>query len=139
MKVTNKQLLLFRANADVYNKSLKGKKNKLSWAIKKMVDRTQKDAEKYQEAVEDIRVELAGKDDKGFLIEDDEGNFKFKPEDLKKLKDKVKKLQEEEVEIEPYLASEVPEDLHFSFYEVFSPFVLKELTEDEIEELFMKS
>ena len=52
----------------------------------------------YEEKVEDIRLDNASVDDKGNLIVDEKGGYKYSKEGLKKLNSAVKELIEKEFE-----------------------------------------
>lgn len=138
MKVTMEQVLLFNNNAEFYKQQHAGKQSPFIYALTKMGNKVKKHVEEFNEDVEAARIELAGKDKDGFLILD--GNaYKFTPENRKKLNDKIKELKSKEVDIEPYIATSIPKDLDFSFRQIFTPFVMKELTPEEEEALFKEA
>lgn len=142
VKVKVSAVITFRGNAQLYKQINGGKKNALTWALDRMLKRTEDIQEDYNEDVNDARFELAGKDKEGFIIEESTENggakYKYTPENRKKLSEKIKELQAKEVEVEPYIATSVPDDLPFDFRDVFTPFVLEELSEKELEELYLK-
>ncbi len=137
MKTTVEQVLVFNSNAALYLSMHQKKQSPFLYALTKMQTRVKNIVSEFSESTEDARVELAGKDEKGFIIVEND-TYKFTPENRKKLNEKVRELKSKEVDIEPYIATSVPEDLDLTFREVFTPFVLKELSEAEAESLFSK-
>ena len=143
IKVTNEQMLTFRANAQGYVRiHSKEKMNKFAYALTKMISRTNADETRYNEEVNDLRVDHASLDEKGNLISKEingqQGQtytkYEFTPAKLKELNKKVKELGKKEIEIEPYICTgDIPEDVNLPLQEVFVPFVMTEVI-DEFEE-----
>jgi hypothetical protein len=57
--------------------------------------------EQYVNKMEDLRLDNAATDEKGVLIVDEKGEYKFTKEGLKKLKEDIKKLSESEFDFTP--------------------------------------
>jgi len=57
--------------------------------------------ETYVNKVEELRLDNAATDDKGVLLTDEKGEYKFSKEGLKKLREDVKKLNESEFDFTP--------------------------------------
>lgn len=55
----------------------------------------------YVNKVEELRLDNAAADEKGVLITDEKGEYKFAKEGLKKLREDVKKLNESEFDFTP--------------------------------------
>lgn len=70
----------------------------------------------------------------------EEERFKFKVEDQKELQKKQRELLNKEVEIECHVTTDIPDDLDFSWWSVFSPFILdEEPTEEQLAALYKTS
>lgn len=98
--------------ANIMNESTKGQK-KLALIRKKF----QPYLDEYNEKRDELRLDHASCDDKGNLILDEKGEYKFTKEGLKKLSQEVKELSDKEFE---YLPIEVfnPEGLEiYTFLE----------------------
>jgi len=125
-KVTNKQVSTFRQNARNYLIA-NPEQSKLQYALSKMLKKTESIQEKYQEEEQEIRIDLATIDKDGVLVIDEKTNsYRYKKEDAKKLDQKLRELANKEVEIEPYIASHLPENLEAIWFEFFVPFVIED-------------
>lgn len=91
--------------------------DKLTYVVKKLQNKIKQSlkepSDKFNELLEDIKVDLCDKDDKGLILSDDKGNLSFKNVDnLKLLNTKIKELNtnydETEVNIEPHLILDLP-------------------------------
>jgi len=71
--------------------------------------------EQYVSKIEELRLDNAATDDKGVLIVDDKGEYKFTKDGLKKLKEDIKKLNESEFDFTPIevLNPKGLEEFHF--------------------------
>ena len=78
----------------------------------------------YSEKAEDARTECGATDEKGIILMDGD-NYRFSKEGIRTLTAALRKLNSEEVEIEPYWATEVPEDLAGDVADIFEGFVLR--------------
>lgn len=107
MKLTVKEALSRMSTAN----SLKGKSGKFDYALKKMNNRIQDALGVFDEKVEDARVEFCSVDERGHILRSEKGEYVFTKENYKDFVKKVKMLELEEIEFEPYIASELPEDI----------------------------
>jgi hypothetical protein len=82
--------------ANIVDESIKGQK-KLSLIRKKF----QPYLDEYNEKRDELRLDHASCDDKGNLILDEKGEYKFTKEGLKKLSQEVKDLSDKEFEYTP--------------------------------------
>ncbi len=98
MKKTYKDLYMVVAYtaANIVDESIKGQK-KLSLIRKKF----QPYLDEYNEKRDELRLDHASCDDKGNLILDEKGEYKFTKEGLKKLSQEVKDLSDKEFEYTP--------------------------------------
>lgn len=149
MTVTYEKVLLFRQNADVYKRPHRGKFSPFLYAIEKMLNATQRAAEDYASKSKEINMKYAAKDKDGFFEYSksngpggEQDNFKFKEEQEMKRDKEIRDLlaQDANVSADPYIMPELferlPKDIDFSWWNVFSPFVLPELTPAIEEKLF---
>ena len=107
MKKTYKDLYMVVAYtaANMMNESTKGQK-KLALIRKKF----QPYLDEYNEKRDELRLDHASVDDKGNLIMDEKGEYKFSKEGLKKLSQAVKELSDKEFDYTPILIIN-PEEL----------------------------
>jgi hypothetical protein len=91
--------------ANIMNESTKGQK-KLALIRKKF----QPYLDEYNEKRDELRLDHASVDDKGNLIMDEKGEYKFSKEGLKKLSQAVKELSDKEFDYTPILIIN-PEEL----------------------------
>lgn len=101
-------------------------KTKLGYAITRMMPRVQKLQGKYNNGVEDINIDCCATDDKGIILRDEGGNYKFTKDGLKERNKRRESLFESEIEIEPYFATDVPADLTDLEREAFYGFIIRE-------------
>jgi hypothetical protein len=84
---------------------------------------------KYNEQIEDIDIDHCATDDKGVILRDEKNELRFTKDGIKARIKARRELFKSSVEIEPYFASDVPDDLTEFEKEVFAGFVLRpELT-----------
>jgi hypothetical protein len=150
-KVTYEKILQFRSNQVQYSQMHAQQFRPFLYALNKMFARTKKHEDEYLDKQRLINLEYAAKDEKGYAIMEkftsekrgekkEEERFKFKVEDQKKLQEKQRELLNEEVEIECHVTTDIPDDLDFSWWSVFSPFILPEEPSDEqLEQLYQKT
>lgn len=106
--------------------------SKFKYALTKVSRKITKLQEKYQESMEEINIEHCATEDKtGVILRDQQGQYKYTKDELIKRNREVNKLFHSEVEIEPHIATDVPEDLTSLEREVFDGFVLKEAVIDD--------
>lgn len=99
---------------------------KLTYAIARMLKRSQTILQRYQEKISDLEIEHASEDKDGNLAWDERGNLKFKKEALLEKNKKQRELFDGKTEIEPYYATELPKDLSEEEREIFVDFVIKD-------------
>jgi len=107
---------------------------KFSWAIKRVLKRTQAALQEYREKAEDITIEHCSVDGAGNIIIEEGRDplgrpmerYKFTKEALQKRNDEQRTLFKKQVDIEPYVATDLPKDLSEEDKELFMDFVLKE-------------
>lgn len=103
---------------------------KLSYAVARMLKRCQKPIEDYNAKIEDIRLDNALEDEKTkAVLRDEAQQYKFSKEGLRKIIEEQRKLLDGEIEIEPYIATAIPDDLSDDARVAFEGFVLEEATE----------
>lgn len=91
------------ANALNFLSKLESEKEKNNKGIKKLekiIGKIKPNIEKYNESLEDIRLDCANTDDNGSVLMDEKGGYKFSKDGMKELKKKVSELLKQEVEIE---------------------------------------
>lgn len=110
MQISIKDFLNVQSDA---NKALSLYPNtKLSYAIYKTWKKFQNEIfEKYQEELEDSRIDLCSTDEKGNILKDEKGNYMFTKESLKSLEKTNRELQNKKHDFEPYLATELPDGI----------------------------
>lgn len=107
------------------NKNFPG--TKFSYALNKMLKRSQSVMSHYREDVEELSIEHAAVDDKGILIVDERGQFKYKPDELKKRNKKQYEKFRSQTEIEPHIvkAESIPPELRPEELDVLADFVIQ--------------
>jgi hypothetical protein len=138
VEVTYEQVLNFRRSAMNYQMNHAQQFRKFLFALTKMQKKTAPLEDEYNDEQRLLNFEFCHKDDKGFAVmekftqekrgeKNEEERFKFKIEESKKLAVKQRELLHKKVEIEPFYSDDYPDDLDFSWWNVFAPFVLPEL------------
>lgn len=123
MTKTYKEILQF-VNATTNYLDKFPEDNKLRYALKKVQKNSLKALEKYNELLEDLRIDHCSVDDKGIVLRNEQGNYLFAKDGLKALVHAQRELILQTVEIQEHLVTELPEKLHENYREVFSGFVL---------------
>lgn len=127
-KVTKKQAELFYLNALQWLNN-HPEENKLTYALKKVSKKIKSQVEDFQEEVAELRLDYASLDKDGNLKSNpDTKGYEFKPDKLKEFNKKLKELGAKEIEVETYIATKIPDDLPYEFREIFTPFVIKEVS-----------
>jgi len=99
---------------------------KLSYAVARMLKRCQRPLEDYNGKIEDLRLEQALEDEKTkAVLRDEQQQYKFSKAGLKKVLEDQRGLLSQEIEIEPYTATALPEDLSDDVRIAFEGFVIK--------------
>lgn len=107
IKKTYLELMAFNKVAEDYLIVNKDAKTKLSVSIENIFKQLKPIFEDYNEKVDELRLNnCATSKETGILIFDERGSYTFKPEDYKKLKNEIKKLQLQEVELHARITPE---------------------------------
>ena len=93
-----KQLLQLVSNL---NAVIGSQETKVAKKLFKLFEKVKPSYEEYQSKVEELRLDNASADEKGILVLDDKGGFKFTKEGIKKLTEQIKELGEKEFEFKP--------------------------------------
>ena len=96
--MTYKQLLelVNNLNNETVNQQVKGEDTKVSQKLGKIAKKLTKYVDEYNEQVEEIRIDNASTDDKGVILKEEKGGYKFSKEGLKKVMKQIKELNEKE-------------------------------------------
>ena len=96
--MTYKQLLelVNNLNQETVNQQVKGQDTKVSQKLGKIAKKLTKYVEEYNEQIEEIRIDNASTDDKGVILKEEKGGYKFTKDGLKKVLKKIKELNEKE-------------------------------------------
>lgn len=92
--------LVNNLNQAIVNQQVKGEDTKVSQKLGKLAKKLEKHLNDYNEQVEEIRIDNASTDDKGVILKDDKGGYKFSKDGLKKLLNQIKALGEKEFNYE---------------------------------------
>jgi transcriptional regulator of heat shock response len=93
--------LVNNLNNEVVNQQVKGQDTKVSQKLGKVAKKLEKYVNEYNEQIEEIRIDNASTDDKGVILKEEKGGYKFSKEGLKKVMKQVKQLTEKEFTYEP--------------------------------------
>lgn len=131
MKVKNGNLFTLKQALEVVsNHSNEDKPNdKLTYACSKVLARLKEPIKKYYSAIDDINIENALTGEKGEIIYEsiDKNIYKYDKNGIKKRKKEIDALNEIEVDIEPYICTEMPErfnKIHPTFITEVKGFVI---------------
>ena len=91
----NKQLLQLVAKL---NAVIGSQETKVQKKLFKVQEKISKYLDEYNKQVEELRLDNASVDEKGILILNEKGDYKFNKEGLKKLQEQIKELGEKEFE-----------------------------------------
>jgi hypothetical protein len=83
------------------NSVIGGQETKIQKKLFKLYEKVKSHHESYQAQVEELRLDNAATDDKGVLIMDEKGGYKFNKEGVKKLTKDIEALNEKEFEFKP--------------------------------------
>jgi len=102
------------------------KNTKLGYAIKRVSAQFERLQMRRTEDRNDIDVDNCATDEKGIILTEPDGRFRFTKEGLKARNLALRRLDDEGFEVEPYFATEIPEDLNEFCVEAFTKFVIRE-------------
>lgn len=126
MKKTNLQIINFINFARFYLKE-HTEPTKFRYALERMEKRAAKVHELFIEKLADINIEHAATDKDGALLTDQNDGFRFTKEGIRARNKARKELLEAAVELEPYIATEMPKaELIEAEKEVCAGFVIEE-------------
>jgi hypothetical protein len=100
--------------------------SKLSYAVVRTAKRCERVIEKFNDAMEDARLDNCMTDEKNkAILRDERGEYRFTPDGLRKVTEKRRELLDAEVELELYFATELPPDLSSDARVAFEGFVIR--------------
>lgn len=125
MKTTNEKIAVFMEAAAQWMAKHPGR-SKFAHALHRVMDRANRTRSAYSEALQDINVDHAATDaTTKVILKDQHGGIAMTKEDTKNANAAIRKLyREKEVEIEPYMATDVPDDLTYAEEDAFAGFVI---------------
>ena len=88
--------LVNNLNNEIVNQQVKGEDTKVSQKLTKIAKKLEKYLNDYNEQVEEIRIDNASTDEKGVILKEEKGGYKFGKDGLKKLLSQIKALGEKE-------------------------------------------
>ena len=88
--------LVNNLNNEVVNQQVKGEETKASQKLGKIAKKLEKYVTEYNEQVEEIRIDNASTDDKGVILKEEKGGYKFGKDGLKNVMKQIKELNEKE-------------------------------------------
>lgn len=98
MKYEQLNELIANLNTAIKVATIKDKETKIGKKLAKVYEKVKKHHEDYNKQVEELRIDNASTDDKGVLLLDEKGEYKFSKEGLKKLMAQLKELGQKEFE-----------------------------------------
>lgn len=104
-------------------------KSKMGYGLRRVKPQAQKLFDSYSQTEEDLQVEHCIEEN-GKIVTNEQGNYCFSKDGKREYLKAHRALLEKEIEFEPYMVTNVPEDLPVVFADAFRGFVLPE----EIEE-----
>jgi hypothetical protein len=96
--MTNKDLIM---TANLLAANMGDQTTKTQKKLRKIYDKIKPLIDSYQEQLEDLRLDNASVDDKGNLVVNEKGEYKFTKDAIKKLNAAIKDLSEKEIEFKP--------------------------------------
>ena len=129
IKVTINEVISFYNIASQILSKEQGKFSSFLYALNKVKKRAEEIVSNYNDEMEELRLNLAGKDEDGYVITTEEKGYKFTPENTIKLNKKSKNLLKKEVEIESHITTDVPEKYSFTVIDSLTPFVFEPMEE----------
>lgn len=98
MKYEQLNELVANLNTAIKVATIKDKETKIGKKLAKIYEKVKKHHEDYIKQAEELRIDNASTDDKGVLLLDEKGEYKFSKEGLKKLMAQLKELGQKEFE-----------------------------------------
>lgn len=137
MKVTKQRVQAFDANAEVWLNQQKNKESKFLYALRKVKKKVKRIVEDYTDELNELRVSFASVDEKTKnILTKENGSFEFTSDQHKILAKKLREAGRVEVEIEHHFVKEedLPDDLPYSYQEIFTDFVIKDEEDQSAEQ-----
>lgn len=114
-------------------------KTKAKYALEKVAEKVKVVLKKYNDSVEDLKIDLASVNDKQQLLYDynpvsgEVSNYQYTKENKKKLNKSIDELFDSKVEVEAHLLKEedIPENFTEEIKEYFNGFVIKPEKQNE--------
>lgn len=151
VSVSYEKVLQFRRAQEEYSQRHPAQFSKFLYALNKVYSKTKVIEDEFQDAERLLNIEHCFKDKEGFAVmekytverrgeKNEQERFKFTAEDQKKLNVAKRALMNEEVDVDCFETEDVPDDMDFNWWSVFSPFVLAvEPTVDQLEKLYKRT
>ena len=98
MKYEQLNELVGNLNTAIKVTTIKDKETKIGKKLAKVYEKVKKHHEDYSKQAEELRIDNASTDEKGVLLLDEKGEYKFSKEGLKKLMVQLKELGQKEFE-----------------------------------------
>lgn len=98
MKYEKLNELVTNLNTAIKVATIKDKETKIGKKLAKVYEKVKKHHEDFNKQAEELRIDNASTDDKGVLLLDEKGEYKFSKEGLKKLMAQLKELGQKEFE-----------------------------------------
>ena len=121
MEISVKKAIEVFNNASVFA----SKNEKFDYAVKKLGKKLQPGFDKFNDKLEEARIDHCSTDEKNNILRDSKNNYIYTKDNLKALNKKVAVLQEEVIQFEPYFAVELPEGLTEEQIELFTGILIK--------------
>lgn len=133
---TYQQVFRFRMTAQEWlskDPSHASASNRFGYALARMIQRTDKIVEDYENAAEDARIANCVVDEKQVIQREVTGAYKFTVDGMNRANTTIRKLFVSDVEIKPYYATDTPNNLTALEVVAFTGFVLRETEELDTE------
>jgi flagellar capping protein FliD len=96
MKYKELNELVNNLNIEIQKQQVKGEETKISQKLSKIGKKIEVYITEYNEKIDEFRIENASVDEKGILLKDEKGGYKFSKDGLLKLFKQTKELNEKE-------------------------------------------
>lgn len=125
VQVTYQQIANFRNHARTFL-TQKTERTKLHYALERVLKSTERHHQDFADKEQEIRIDLASTDKDGNLLTDKDTGYSYTKPNAKELSTKVRALSLTNVEVDGYIATELPTKLEPIWYEFFVPFVIED-------------
>jgi hypothetical protein len=93
--------LVNNLNNEISKQKVKDEDTKVSQKLSKIAKKFEKYVNEYNEQIEEIRIDNASTDEKGVILKEENGGYKFNKEGLKNVMKGIKELNSKEFKYEP--------------------------------------